>query len=65
LGLILNHSALESDVRQVAESVLDRLRKEMPPEDLEAAMERGKSLELDQVVADLEVMVAEMLGNSG
>ena len=65
LGLILNHSALESDVRQVAESVLDRLRKEITPEDLEAAMERGKILELDQVVADLEVMVAEMLGNSG
>ena len=62
LGLVLSHPALEIDVSQVAESVLGRLRKVMLAEELEAAMERGKIMELDAVVADLAVMVAEILG---
>ena len=62
LGLVLNHPALEIDVSQVAELVLGRLHKVLPAEQLEAAMERGKMLELDAVVAELAVMVAEILG---
>jgi predicted ATPase len=56
LGLTLSHPALEADVRQVAESVLVRLREVLPTEKLEAAMDRGKALELDTVVAELAAM---------
>jgi predicted ATPase/class 3 adenylate cyclase len=54
LGLALSHPALETDVGQLAESALGRLRKMLPTEQLEAAMDRGKTLELDRVVAELE-----------
>ena len=63
LGLVLSHPAMEIDVSQVAESVLGRLRKVMPAEQLEVAMERGKTLELDTVVSELEVEVTEILGD--
>jgi predicted ATPase/class 3 adenylate cyclase len=56
LGLALSHPALETDVSQLAESALGRLRKVLPTEQLEAAMDRGKTLELDTVVAELEAM---------
>jgi hypothetical protein len=56
LGLALSHPALETDVSQVAESALGKLRKVLPTEQLEAAMDRGKMLELDTVVAELEAM---------
>jgi tetratricopeptide (TPR) repeat protein len=56
LGLALSHPALETDVGQVAESALGRLREVLPAEQLEAAMDHGKTLELDTVVAELEAM---------
>jgi hypothetical protein len=56
LGLALSHPALETDVGQVAESALGRLRNVLPTEQLEAAMDRGKTLELGMVVAELEAM---------
>jgi hypothetical protein len=62
--LALSHPALETDVSQVAESALGKLRKVLPTEQLEAAMGRGKTLELDTVVAELEVGIAEKLGDS-
>jgi predicted ATPase/class 3 adenylate cyclase len=63
LGFVLNHKALEIDVGQVAESNLGRLRKVFPAERLDAAMDRGKGLELDAVVAELEMLITEILGN--
>jgi hypothetical protein len=45
---------LETDVGQVAESALGRLRQELPAEQLEVAMDRGKTLQLETVVAELE-----------
>jgi class 3 adenylate cyclase/tetratricopeptide (TPR) repeat protein len=59
LGLALDHPALEFDVRQVAESALGRLRKALPTGELEAAMARGRVLELDTVVAELGALGAE------
>jgi predicted ATPase/class 3 adenylate cyclase len=56
LGLALSHPALETDVSQVAESALGRLRQVLPTEQLEAAMDRGKTLELGMVVAELEAV---------
>lgn len=56
LGLTLSHPALEADVGQVTESALGRLRKKLPAEQLEAAMDRGKTLQLDTVVAELAAM---------
>jgi predicted ATPase/class 3 adenylate cyclase len=61
LGLVQNHPALEIDGAQVAESVLKRLRNEIDSEQLEEAMERGRSLELDKVVAEQITLAAEIL----
>ena len=61
LGLTLSHPALEIDSSQLAELVLERLHNLLPTDQLETALEHGKMLELDTVVAKLEVMVAEIL----
>jgi tetratricopeptide (TPR) repeat protein len=61
LGLVLNHPALEMDVQQEAESVLDRLKNILTSEQLEDAIECGKKLELDNVVAELDEMVTATL----
>jgi tetratricopeptide (TPR) repeat protein len=61
LGMVLSHPALEVDSNKQAELALDRLRKVVDSEQLEAAMERGKMVQLDAVVADLEVVSAETL----
>jgi DNA-binding SARP family transcriptional activator/predicted ATPase len=53
LGLALNHPAVESSGAQVGEALLTELRKALPAEQLEAAMKRGKTMELDTVVAEL------------
>jgi predicted ATPase/DNA-binding SARP family transcriptional activator len=53
LGVVLNHPAVEVDSVQVAETVLAGLRKELSAKQLETAMERGKTLELDAVITDL------------
>jgi tetratricopeptide (TPR) repeat protein len=53
LGVALNHPAVEVDSAQVAETILAGLRKALPTKQLEAAMERGKTLELEAVVAKL------------
>ena len=53
LGVALNHPAVEVDTAQVAETVLAGLRQSLPAKQLEAAMERGKTLKLDAVVAEL------------
>jgi class 3 adenylate cyclase/tetratricopeptide (TPR) repeat protein len=56
LGLALSHPAMTPDIGGGAESALGRLRELLPAEQLEAAMAHGKTLELDAVVAELEVM---------
>jgi tetratricopeptide (TPR) repeat protein len=56
LGLALSHPAMETDVSQVAESALGKLRKVLPAEQLEAAMDHGKTLDLDTVIAELEAV---------
>jgi DNA-binding SARP family transcriptional activator/predicted ATPase len=53
VGLIANHPAVEADSAQVAETILDGLRDALTTERLEAALERGKGMELDAVVAEL------------
>ena len=53
IGLIVNHPAVEVDSAQAAEAILAGLRETLPAEQLEAALERGKGLELDAVVAEL------------
>ncbi|MBN2002230.1 MAG: tetratricopeptide repeat protein [Anaerolineae bacterium] len=52
-GLVLNHPAMESDSAQLVETVLADLRKALPERRLDAALERGKTLALDEVVAAL------------
>jgi len=53
LGVILNHPSVEVDSVQLAEAVLAGLRETLPEEQIEAALARGKTLDLDEVVAEL------------
>jgi DNA-binding SARP family transcriptional activator/predicted ATPase len=53
VGLIVNHPAVEADSAKVAEAVLAELREALPETQIEAALERGKGMELDAVVAKL------------
>ncbi len=53
LGVVLNHPSVEVDSVQVAETILAGLRKALPAKQIEAAIERGKTLKLEAVVADL------------
>jgi hypothetical protein len=53
LGVVLNHPSAEVDSTQLAETVLAGLRDALPAEQIETAMERGKALDLDAVVAAL------------
>jgi len=53
LGLVLGHPACQWDVVKTAEPVLAALRAVLPAEELQAAMQRGQSLDLEQVVKEL------------
>jgi tetratricopeptide (TPR) repeat protein len=53
IGLILAHPAGGSDAPLYARTVLDRLKAALVPETLEAALARGRELQLDAVVATL------------
>jgi predicted ATPase/DNA-binding SARP family transcriptional activator/Flp pilus assembly protein TadD len=53
VGLIVNHPAVEADSVQVTETILDGLREALPAEQIEAALERGKGMDLDAVVSGL------------
>ncbi len=53
VGLVQAHSALNAEIAKYVAPVLDRLRQALPADRLEAALERGASLELNAVVGDL------------
>jgi hypothetical protein len=53
LGLASHHPALMSDTRPILEPILADLRARFPPDAVEAALERGKALELETVVAEI------------
>ncbi len=53
MGLILHHPSLTSETRLAIEPILDDLRTKLPPDVVEAALERGKLLDLEQVVAEI------------
>lgn len=58
LGLLLSHPALKKESQEIAEPVLAILRDKLPADHLEAALARGKALELDAVI---EGVIAEIL----
>ncbi|MBN1180200.1 MAG: tetratricopeptide repeat protein [Anaerolineae bacterium] len=51
--LIVNHPAVEADSAQVAEAILTELREVLPAGQIDAALERGRGMELDAIVAEL------------
>jgi DNA-binding SARP family transcriptional activator/predicted ATPase/Tfp pilus assembly protein PilF len=53
VGLVANHPSVEVDSGQAAKSILTSLREALPAKDLEAAVDRGKTMELVTVVAQL------------
>ncbi|MEA3440795.1 MAG: adenylate/guanylate cyclase domain-containing protein [Chloroflexota bacterium] len=57
LGLALHHSAWNIEIENDAQPVLAELREMMSEDELEAALERGKALDLEQVVD--EILAAE------
>jgi serine/threonine protein kinase/predicted ATPase len=52
-GLAFFHPASETNVREDAEPYINTLRQQIPQSEIDAGLERGKSLNLDQVVKDL------------
>ena len=59
LGLVLGHPAVHEDARQLADPVLAVLRDVLPPDELDAAMARGKALDLEQVVEEILAQLEE------
>jgi DNA-binding SARP family transcriptional activator/Tfp pilus assembly protein PilF len=55
LGLVLSHPALTEEVRWYAEPVLSMVRESLPTDELEAALARGRSFDLEQVVTEILV----------
>jgi predicted ATPase len=53
LGLALNHPASFVEIEQETEPVLAMVREALPADQLDAAMKRGKALDLDQVVGGI------------
>lgn len=53
VGLAQHHPAQENNTRKVVAEIMPLLEAALSPEDLAAAMEHGKSLDLDTVVAEL------------
>ncbi len=50
LGLITHHPATFQGLRQTAAPIIEKLKTVLPPEQVEAALERGKSLDLKETV---------------
>jgi predicted ATPase/tRNA A-37 threonylcarbamoyl transferase component Bud32 len=50
LGLIIHHPATFQGIRQTAAPILEKLKTVLPPEQVEAALERGKTLDLKDAV---------------
>jgi len=53
LGLVQSHPSLDVDALVRADTLLAELRRTLPAEELEAAVERGKALDLQAVVDEL------------
>ncbi|MCP4544085.1 MAG: tetratricopeptide repeat protein [Chloroflexi bacterium] len=53
LGLVQHHPALDSEIRRIIEPILADLRAKLPQDVVDAALEQGKSLELEAVVAEI------------
>jgi predicted ATPase/class 3 adenylate cyclase len=53
VGLALRHAATHADVKVTAELAIPVLRERLSAADLDAALERGKTLDLDAVVAEI------------
>jgi len=53
LGLAFNHPACDAEGRERGEPLLAELRTVLPPDVVEAALERGKTKDLNAVVAEI------------
>ncbi len=53
LGLALTHPAKSVMTKREAGPILEMLRDTLPADQLEAALERGKQLDLEQMVAQI------------
>ncbi len=52
-GLAQHHPAHNSEIQQCLDELLPQLEASLPPAELQAALARGKTLDLDTVVAEL------------
>ncbi|MCP4538023.1 MAG: tetratricopeptide repeat protein [Chloroflexi bacterium] len=53
LGLALAHPMFNQEISQFVEPILTILREALPTDDLEAVLERGKTLQLEQIVTEI------------
>lgn len=53
LGLALGHPASISDITQTSEPTMNLLKEALPTEVLEAALARGKALDLEEVIGEI------------
>jgi predicted ATPase len=53
LGLVLHHPAIDGETQLVAEPILESLCSKVPSDITDAALERGKGMELETVIAEL------------
>ena len=53
LGLVLHHPATHQMDRDRAQALLSQLEPELPPEAFAEALERGRTLELEEVVTEI------------
>ncbi len=53
LGLALHHPACDDDTRQRGEPLLAELRAALPPEVVEAALERGRAKTLEEITGEI------------
>ncbi len=53
LGLVVHHPASIKHTKEVAEQLLKGLQARLPPKVLTSALERGKTMRLDEAVANI------------
>ncbi len=58
-GLAQHHPASDSEVQVRLDELMPQLEEALPPAELQAALERGKALDLDTVITELLEEFAE------
>ena len=61
VDLTLRHPATNSEHKRYFAETLDKLRRALPPDELEAAMARNAARDLDEVIAEVLAVAGEVV----